>query len=900
MEIKEIQVDRFGVFFNKNIKGLSSGLNIIYGPNEFGKTTLLEFIRRMLFGFPRKSSKVNQYKPVNGGQASGILKCVLASQQLISIVREEENKDGPVIRSESVENRGQPYLDSLLGYATKEVFKNLYAFTIDELHDIESLRDEQIKGRIYGAGMGLGEISLREIEQEIDKNCIEIFRPRGRARIGIALSQVNEVEKEIGEAQENLKKFNELTKELVKLDDEKSILIKSIDDLGLRKKLLETKQELFPVVIEILSAVQEVGRIKNIAEFPDNGMSKMSSIQSEKQNLLQKISEEERVYDELKINLNNLVVNGALLNHEGDVLFLQQSLKEIQSITKDEVKIKKESNNINEKIIDGINEMGIDWTERQVVKLELSEVEKKEIQEFYIQLSESRQRETSAKDKHSLHQEHREANKPKPQKPDLPWKEILPYGIIVVGFFGMITGSITFNYYFLGIGFFMVCFGALLRNKFLVKPKPKEEPADNLGITLEKNLKEASEIREAVFRGWHLWLKEKDLNEHLSPLAVEKLNDKASAVKIRMTQREGLDERLSDMTRTVEEVSRRIEKIIPHLKNYIVDSDVYTNIQVIGRHADESRLAREKKQNLEIQSQGVIEKIDKLKNKVTEKNNELLLFLRSVGVEDEKSFIAKNNIGERKKYLDGIIYEKKGYVQSRVGLGNAYEEFVDSVKVSNLEENHQRLEIVSEELRQLNETKDRLLEVIGETRIRVDYLVSSEDMSKKQVELEIGRQEIKEYANQWIVNKVALYMLNKARTKYEKERQPSVIKAAEKIFTHTTQGRYKRIFKPMDSDDILIVDEHERTKGLLEMSRGTREQLYLAMRFGLIDEYEKRSEPLPIIMDDVFVNFDDDRNNQIIDRVKYFAKNRQIVILTCHKRTLEAYSAEGANAVTIT
>jgi len=899
MEIKEIQVDRFGVFLNKNIKGLSSGLNIIYGPNEFGKTTLLEFIRRMLFGFPKKSSKVNHYKPVNGGQAGGILKCALASKQIISIIREEENKDGPVIRSESVENRGQPYLDSLLGYATKEVFKNLYAFTVDELHDVESLRDEQIKSRIYGAGMGLGEVSLGEIEKEIDKNCIEIFRPRGQARIGIALSQINEVEKEIGQAQENLEKFNELTKKLFQLDAEKSTLIKRIDDLGLNKKLLETKQELFPVVIEILSAAQEIGRMESITEFPDNGMSKLSSMQSEKKNLLQKISEEEQIYDELKINLNNLVVNEALLRQEGDVLFLQQSLKEIQSITKDKVKIKNESDNINVQIIDGINEMGIDWTEAQVAKFELSEVEKKEIQEFYIQLSESRQRKTSAKDKHSLHQEHREANKPKPQKPSLSWKEVLPYGLIIVGFFGMAAGSITNDYFFVGIGFFMICFGALLRNKFLVKPKPKEEPADNLGITLENNLNEASEIREALFREWHLWLKEKGLNEHLSPLAAEKLNDKASAIKIRMVQREGLNERLSYMTRTVEEVSRRIEKIVPHLKNYVVDSDVYTNIQVIGRHADESRLAREKKENLEIQSRGLTEKIDKIKDRVKEKNNELLLFLRSVGVEDEKNFIAKNNIGERKKYLDGIIYEKKGYVQSRVGLGNAYEEFVDSVKVSNLEENHQKIGIISEELRQLNETKDRLLEVIGETRIRIDYLISSEDMSKKQVELEIGRQKIKEHANEWVVNKVALYMLNKARKKYEKERQPSVIKAAEKIFTHTTQGRYRRIFKPMDSDDILIVDEHERTKGLLEMSRGTREQLYLAMRFGLIAEYEKRSEPLPIIMDDVFVNFDDDRNNQIIDRVKYFAKNRQIIILTCHKRTLEAYSAEGANAVTI-
>ena len=900
MEIKEIQIDRFGFFLNKNIKGLSSGLNIIYGPNEFGKTTLLEFIRRMLFGFPRKSSKINQYKPLNGGQAGGILKCALASKQLISIIREEENKDGPIIRSESVENRGQPYLDSLLGYATKEVFKNLYAFTIDELHNIESLRDEQIKSRIYGVGMGLGQVSLREIEQEIDKNCIEIFRPRGQARIGIALSQINEVEKEIGQAQENLKKFNELTKELFKLDDEKSTLIKSIDGLGLSKKLLETKQELFPVVIEILSAVQETGRMESISGFPDNGMSKLSSMQSEKKNLLQKISEEERIYDELKINLNNLIVNDALLSHEGDVLFLQQSLKEIQSIVKDEVKVKNESEDINEQIMVDIRAMGNDWTEERIVNFELSEAEKQEIQEFYIQLSESRQIETSAKDKLSLHREYREANKPKPQRSIPLWKEALSSGLIIVGLAGIVAGGITNDYIFLVIGSIVVCFGALIRNKILIELRPKEEPEDSLGVTLEKNLNEASQEREALFRSWRYWLNRKGLDENLSPLVTEKLGDKTSGIKIRIDQREGVNERLRGMASTVEEVSRRIGKLVPHLKNYIVDSDAYTNIQVIGRHADESRLAREKKQNLEIQSQGVIEKIDKLKNKVKEKDNELLLFLRSVGVEDEKSFIAKNNISERKKYLDGIIYEKKGYVQSRVGLGNAYEEFVDSIKVSNLEENHQKLGGVSEELNQLNVAKDQLLQVIGETRTRIDYLISSEDMSKKQVELEIGRQKIEECASEWVVNKVALYMLNKARAKYEKERQPSVIKAAEKIFTHTTQGSYKRIFKPMDSEDILIVDEDERAKGLLEMSRGTREQLYLAMRFGLIAEYEKRSEPLPIIMDDVFVNFDDDRNNQIIDRVRHFAKNRQIVILTCHKRTLEAYSAGGANAVTIT
>ena len=117
--------------------------------------------------------------PVNGGCLGGVLKCALASGQLISVDRQAGKKDGPVIRTESTENQGQSYLDSLLGYATKDVFKNLYAFTIDELHDIQSLRGEEIKNRIYGVGMGLGDVSLGKVEQEIDKSCVEILGQGG-------------------------------------------------------------------------------------------------------------------------------------------------------------------------------------------------------------------------------------------------------------------------------------------------------------------------------------------------------------------------------------------------------------------------------------------------------------------------------------------------------------------------------------------------------------------------------------------------------------------------------------------------------------------------------------------------------------------------------------------------
>ena len=46
-------------------------MTVFYGPNEAGKSTLLEFVRRVLFGFPRRSGRVNPYPAMAGGRYGG-------------------------------------------------------------------------------------------------------------------------------------------------------------------------------------------------------------------------------------------------------------------------------------------------------------------------------------------------------------------------------------------------------------------------------------------------------------------------------------------------------------------------------------------------------------------------------------------------------------------------------------------------------------------------------------------------------------------------------------------------------------------------------------------------------------------------------------------------------------
>ena len=138
---------------------------------------------------------------------------------------------------------------------------------------------------------------------------------------------------------------------------------------------------------------------------------------------------------------------------------------------------------------------------------------------------------------------------------------------------------------------------------------------DNLEVSLVKLLENATKKREEIFYEWSSWLGERGLDQQLSPLATEKLGEKACGVKIRMVQRESIDERLSDMSKTTEDVSRRIEKIAPFLKNFVVDRDIPTSIQLICRHFDEMRILIGEKENIETQGRVLTEKINSLKRK---------------------------------------------------------------------------------------------------------------------------------------------------------------------------------------------------------------------------------------------------------------------------------------------
>ena len=112
-----------------------------------------------------------------------------------------------------------------------------------------------------------------------------------------------------------------------------------------------------------------------------------------------------------------------------------------------------------------------------------------------------------------------------------------------------------------------------------------------------------------------------------------------------------------------------------------------------------------------------------------------------------------------------------------------------------------------------------------------------------------------------------------------------------------TDGKYTKI--NLESEESISADT-ANIKKWNELSRGTKEQLYLALRLGYASNYSKDKTTLksngradlPLIIDDAFVNFDYTRTHNAIKCLIDFSKTNQILFFTCHTDVIKKHFEE--------
>ncbi len=80
------------------------------------------------------------------------------------------------------------------------------------------------------------------------------------------------------------------------------------------------------------------------------------------------------------------------------------------------------------------------------------------------------------------------------------------------------------------------------------------------------------------------------------------------------------------------------------------------------------------------------------------------------------------------------------------------------------------------------------------------------------------------------------------------------------------------------------------------MSEGTRDQLYLSLRLATLEKHLSIGEPMPFIVDDILIGFDDNRTRVCLEVLAELAINTQVLLFTHHRRVLELVSELNAEA----
>uniref|UniRef100_UPI0037C8CB87 ATP-binding protein n=1 Tax=Paenibacillus sp. TaxID=58172 RepID=UPI0037C8CB87 len=309
-------------------------------------------------------------------------------------------------------------------------------------------------------------------------------------------------------------------------------------------------------------------------------------------------------------------------------------------------------------------------------------------------------------------------------------------------------------------------------------------------------------------------------------------------------------------------------------------------LELRKRAWDELKKDLIRREGIQSRLQELLEELKESHRLLDELREQRELLLHEGGATGGEDFLRRSAAVQRRSDLNKSIRQWElamfgGWEEERVA---ALQVLLNDHDASALQKERTAAEELAEREEEIWNT---LLEQRGKLLQEREYLKERcmEDSVIQQ--LEEQRAALRIVADKYAVAALTAELIGRTRRIYEQEKQPQVLLLASDYFSKLTEGEYRRVVMTLGHKELKA--EH-KDAGLLDsglLSRGTAEQLYLSIRLALA-ETMSRQVSLPLLFDDLFVNFDDSRLHAALSLIGELSISRQIVMMTCHKHVAEA------------
>ncbi|QGQ97406.1 hypothetical protein EHS13_22220 [Paenibacillus psychroresistens] len=337
MKLRTIHVEGFGLLRDKTLQ-LEGPLTLLYGRNEAGKSTLMGFIRAVLFGFPARASGAGSLEPLMGGAHGGYLTLETTEGERIRVERREgasasagrgRAPGGGHVRVTlaSGAQGGAELLQPLLGGITGELFRSLFAFSLGELQEVRTLQSDALSGYLYSAGLGARGDTIMAAERKLTLEMEQLFRPRGRNQaLNLTLLKLEEQEADIRRSKEQAGRYNDYLAEMTSLDER----ILELDHLMREQRSELTKLETAEQARSHWQRGNEIRTglmdLRAFEVFPEDAMNRFNELTKAQELLLIEQDKHQLMIEQLSEEMNAIQIDPDVLLHQTELDELYEQL----------------------------------------------------------------------------------------------------------------------------------------------------------------------------------------------------------------------------------------------------------------------------------------------------------------------------------------------------------------------------------------------------------------------------------------------------------------------------------------------------------------------------------------------------------------------------------------------
>lgn len=202
---------------------------------------------------------------------------------------------------------------------------------------------------------------------------------------------------------------------------------------------------------------------------------------------------------------------------------------------------------------------------------------------------------------------------------------------------------------------------------------------------------------------------------------------------------------------------------------------------------------------------------------------------------------------------------------------------------TNPAELEQQLHELNDQIAAANNEVSDLQQQNAQVQVKLNNLADSTAVFEARQDLANTETNFESSSKEYLANLLAAKWIGRSLDLASNERFPKMLKAAKEYLALLTGGRYVDLEL---GKKLTVIRKDGKKRDVKYLSRGTAEQLYFALKLAFVEQIKDEIN-LPILIDDSFVNFDDNRIKYIEQLLKKISENNQVLIFTAQENLVE-------------